>query len=185
MGYFLITAGIVIPFGFDEKNNTETLYGSLPLKRETVVRGRYLMAGILILAGNAALYFYSLLIQILSKNRALRMNLDLFVSTEGVVLFLSILILSTSLILPLLYRFGAVKGILSAGMILVVLAALLMTLVFPWLHFDFWKNPASVTRHLHHALRTPLVLAAGVILVAAAVFISLKMSVAFYERREL
>ncbi|MDH4272253.1 MAG: ABC-2 transporter permease, partial [Candidatus Aminicenantes bacterium] len=49
LGSLAVYAVLAVTLIFEDQSRTEVLYASLPLKRRTIVRGRYLLAGIIVL----------------------------------------------------------------------------------------------------------------------------------------
>lgn len=92
---------LFLVFGHDEKNNSYCYFSSFPKGRINIVRARYIFFLILNLV---FLVFIAILFLVNREN--IKLNEFYYISV-GV---LSVTIVISSIMLPLLYKFGAIKG---------------------------------------------------------------------------
>ncbi len=182
----------------EDRNKTEALYISLPVKRATVVRARYLLAGILILAGGAVIFSLLGPINAFLKTRNPRADIGILMTTEGGAGFLISLGFACILYLPLYFWLGFGRGSAIFSLVLLGLGLGLTgigQLAARWLGWrgllfttETLKDPGSgiiqVLGRTRESIGTALFI--GMIFAALVVlsFISLRLSERLYERRE-
>lgn len=110
MGAALVVGCLLIMAVIEDKNKTETLYGSLPLKRSTIVAGKYLLAGLLTIAGGIVIFGGIFLIARIVKAPNLRMDPRLMFSFDGAVGYGLVVIGIIALYLPFYLGFGLARG---------------------------------------------------------------------------
>lgn len=159
----------------DEKNKVDSLLGVLPLKRDDVVRAKFLLSDLFLAAG---LMMYCILG---GGNRLLFPDVDIFeipkFSTAAAA-FLSTSFLNLVTI-PVAYRFGTNRGrilvaLLGASVFGGVLAGGIITGMLTDLEFNAMAFPLTETGI------GLLMLAAGIVIQGIGFFISLKI----YRKKE-
>jgi hypothetical protein len=193
-----ILALLVISDVIDDKHKTAALYASLPLTRAVIVRGRYLLAGILALAGAAfvfGLIGLARLVQGIGAPDAIWPRLLSFEGLAGFVLVSSIL---AALYLPVSFTFGPGKAAIVFPAVLAAAAAAFfglerlitkaLQLAPPLFTPDLWRDPGGRIAGLFDAMGRmsggfmPLVCALAIS--AAVLAVSTAVSVRAYRRRE-
>ncbi len=199
IGALSIYAALSVSMIYEEQNRTEMLYASLPLDRRTVVRGRYLLSGLVLLGGAAVIFGSAALILSLVKNPAYDKALSPLLSFDGVAGFLFAAVLLLSVYLPLYYRFGLGKGnIAYLGVLFGLLLALAgleriasgpLRIIPPFLAADFLKDPGKGTIGLiatvRGALGLPLFFVVIVATLGLLAAVSLRISIRLYRGKEL
>lgn len=191
-------AWLVISDVIDDKHKTAALYASLPLTREVIVRGRYLLAGILTLAGAACafgLIGLARLFQGIGAPDAIWPRLLSLAGFGGFVLVSSIL---AALYLPVSFMFCPAKAAIVFPAVLAAAAAALfglerlitkaLNLAPPLFTPGLWRDPGGTIAGLFDAAGRmsdgliPLVCAMAI---SAAVLVgSTAISVRAYRLRE-
>ncbi|RAL26107.1 ABC-2 transporter permease [Thermoflavimicrobium daqui] len=164
----LLTVGSV---GIEEKNNSEKLVLSLPLKRSTIVLSKYMSVMIYFGGGMLlAVLFGSLLVKI-GIARVLK-----YVSFDDVILSLMITILYASLYLPIIFKLGYKQSRLYVFMMVMLPSmATLIISDYP----DLTKKLVWLSYVPHKMLMF------GVFLFLFMIYgISMFFSVRFYEKRD-
>jgi ABC-2 type transport system permease protein len=198
LGALAVYAALSVTLIFEDQGKTETLYASLPLERRTIVRGRYLLAGLIVLAGAAVIFGSAALTLALFKATAYEEALLPLLSFEGVVGYIFVAGLLLAVFLPLYYRFGLGRGnAVYLGVLFGLLLALAgldrfasrtLHIMAPLLTADFLKDPGRGTVGLLGLAKEgfgPL-LFVGVFLSLSVllVLISLQLSTRFYDNKE-
>jgi hypothetical protein len=198
LGTLLLLTNLNIPLFFEDKDKTEALYASLPLRRADIVRGRYLLAGF-ILAGSGLLIFGSAAaVRTLFRGQSYQNSLSPLVSLEGIASYLLGGGFFLAAFLPLYHRLGLGRGnmvffpglfVLLAGATgLERIASAKLGIIRPLLTPEFLKDPGrgiiAGFENIRSALGPLLFGCAAIALLAAMVFVSLRLSIRFYERRE-
>lgn len=161
----------------DEKNNTLRLLASLPIRREAVVKARYLSTGILILVLTFAVGIIS----------AFTGGDDTGVSDVLGLFMVFVYIILISICMPIGFKLGYIR------------AANISRLIFFGIFMLFGAIPAllgGVTGQQDHGMSTEfmvplatedLVLLAGIFAVVTLLLyiVSMKVAVVFYKRRNL
>jgi hypothetical protein len=191
-------AWLAISDVIDDKNKTAALYASLPLTRTVIVRGRYLLAGILTLAGAAfsfGLIGLARLIRGIGAPDAIWPRLLSLTGFAGFVLASSIL---AALYLPISFAFGPGKAAIVFPAVLAAAAAVLFgleRLITKALHLapplftpGLWRDPGGKIAALFDAagrLTGGLVPFVFALMISAALLAgSSAVAVRAYRRRE-
>ena len=176
---YFMNGFVLLPFSIGEPRQMDTLYITLNIDRRTVVRGRYVYS-LIMLACGIALSSAIVGIGILSENI---FDIDIHaVYSLLMIPALGLMLVITHIIeLPIVFKFTLVKsGIFtSIPYILLMIGAMLFT--------GRLMNEEFLERFSRFTENTPLVLgaAAGIVLVICVLFyISYRLSVAFYSRRD-
>jgi hypothetical protein len=190
--------GLVIVLFLENRNGTEILYLSLPLKRATIVGGRYVLAGLLTLAGGAAVFGLVIPLSAALHSRLADAGVRALLSIDGAAGYLLATVFLASLFLPFYHRSGFGRGMILFSM---AGAAILAVGFGGWKlagrAFDFAGrlNDSHIPQDagawilgrigsIRISLGTPLFLLAGLAAAGFAVAISLWFSLRFYRRRE-
>jgi hypothetical protein len=199
LGTLAVYGILAVTLIYEDQNRTEALYASLPLKRRTSVRGRYLLAGIFVIGGAAVVFGSAALTLALLKAPAYEKALTPLLSVEGIIGYLLTTVFLLTSFLPLYYRFGLGRGNLFyfSGLFALLLAVAGLErlasgplhLMSPLFTTDFLRDPArgllgllgSVGETLGPFLSFVFVLSLLSLLVSA----SLRLSTRFYDRKEL
>lgn len=189
LGAALVFGSLFVTFALDDQSRVEALYGSLPLKRATVVRGRYVLAGLLSGAGAAILFGSIPLLGALARARHEEPAMAYLLSIDGVVGFLLAVAPAILIFLPLCFRFGFGRGSIRFVIVMGVLGLLAAAAAGPLMPQGFARNPLREAIRALGIVRasvgTPLFVAAAVLATAGLTWISLALSLEAYERREL
>jgi hypothetical protein len=197
-GLLAVYGVLAINLIFEDQNRTEILYASLPLKRRTIVRGRYLLAGFIVLGGAAVIFGSAALTLALLKASAYDKALSPLLSREGIAGFLFAAVLFLAVFLPLYYRFGLGKAniILMGGLFLLVLAVAglerfasgTLGLIPPQFGGGFLRDPGrgmiNLVGSAMEVLRPPVFISLALGFSALLVWLSLRVSTGIYERKE-
>ncbi len=184
---------------YEDQGRTETLYASLPLKRRTIVRGRYLLSGLILLGGGAVIFGSAALILASLKAPAYGKALSPLLSAEGIAGYFLATVFLLSSFLPLYYRFGLGRGNLLyfSGLFAFLLAVAGLErlasgplhLISPLFTADFLGDPARGFLGLIGSARETLGPFLSFIfvlsLLSLLVLASIRLSTRFYCRKEL
>jgi hypothetical protein len=132
----IITAYMFINFAasFDEKNNSEIILNSLPLKRDDIVIAKYISIFIFAIIG----IIYSMLIGFIGKATGLPMYTVSISFLNIVIIFSSVCIVS-SIFFPMYFKFGYTKSIIFNTILFMVIFFL------PILAIDYsGSNPNNI-----------------------------------------
>lgn len=187
----LCVASGFIFLGVDSAYNAEMIYASLPIKRSKIVLSRY-TSSFMVTSGSFGLALLSCFSMVYIFN-ATDPAFQIILSFRGTVGMISILFISLSFIFPFIFKFGAGKGIAAAVIAQIILMVSVPLIKFVLkalqgiLDFDF----AFFNRLLHSALKWLVRLTAfqayvfilGI--VAFVIFVSIGLSVRFYNRMDL
>lgn len=198
LGALAVYAALSVTLIFEDQGRTETLYASLPLERRTIVRGRYLLAGLIVLGGAAVIFGSAALILAVIKAPAYEKALSPLLTVDGLAGFLLASVFLLAVFLPLYYRLGLGKGnIVFFGLLLAFfviatglerLASRTLHLMGPVFTAGFLQEPGRGMIGLVASLRTalgPFLFIASILAATAlCVLISLHFSNRFYDRRE-
>jgi hypothetical protein len=189
MGAGLVLGSLFVTFAIDDRSGVEALYGSLPLKRSTIVRGRYALAGLLAAAGGAIVFGSIPLLDALTKARHEPPATAFLLSAEGAVGFLFAVAPAVLIFLPMCFRFGFGRGTIRFVAAMGVLGLLAAAAAGPRLSGlssgDPVREAVRALGAVRASLGTPLFVAAAVLLTAGLSSVSLALSLRGYERREL
>ncbi len=194
-----VYATLSVTLIYEDQNRTETLYASLPLQRRTIVRGRYLLAGLIIIGGAAVVFGSAALTLALFKTPAYEKALSPLLSVDGIGGFLFTAVFILAVYLPLYYRFGLGRGnviylgvlfgllFVAAGLERIASGAL--RIIPPLFTAGFLKEPGRGMIDLVGSAREELgpflFCLFGLGLSALLAMLSLRVSIRFYERKEL
>jgi len=198
LGALLLLANLNLPLFFEDKNKTETLYASLPLARADIVRGRYLLAGLLLAGGGFVIFGSAAAVNTLFRSPAYQNCLSPILSVEGVVGYLLGGGFLCAAFLLLYHKLGLGRSslVFYPGL-LVLLAATAglervasgtLKIIPPMVTPAFLKDPGrgviAGIGSVRSALGMPLFSLSAVAFFTAMVIVSFRLSIRFYERRE-
>jgi len=193
-GAALITGCLGITVLIEDLFRTEAYFSSLPLRRSTIVQARYLLAGLLMLGGGIIVFAYGRLVNSMTWLRAVKLNLGVIMTLEGVMGYVLAMAILVGLYFPFYFRFGLVRGSLGfaiavAGLGFALSAVLALLNENPFKSDDFLKDPGiGIVRaigQVKDGLGPPLFIAVGLVLAAWFLWVSLRLSIRFYEKRDL
>ncbi len=190
-GFCLVLINLAAVFFFEDRNKTEILYLSFPVKRRDVVASRHLLGGLSLAGVGLAVFgvIGPLAGWIRPAGRSVSFPLH---SVEAAAVFAVFSAVFASLYLIFYHRFGFGKGTMAFVVVAVLLLSAVVAAVvtrFPD-DFDAAKNAEGVRTVFGclHALRaslgTPLFLLAAAAAVIVPFLVSLSLSQRFYARRE-
>ena len=194
MIFFVATGVTFIDWHYD----TDLFIASLPLGRSTVVRARYLTAGIAILFGCALCSCYGVVLDSLIDRD--RMTLSSLKTVEGIFVFAGASIFLVSLFFPLYFCWGCGKGWAAVGTSVIILVgglSLLTTgiVLDPPIEPTSARNAGLLTdmeltlmqgcHRLRQATGTAIFLIGGIVSVICVVLTSMGISIRFYLQRDL
>ena len=111
LGGVLVLGCLLITAAIEDKFKTETLVASLPLRRSTVVAGRYLLAGLLTLACGAVVFGALVpLSRLVRGEPRMLMNPALMLSVDAAAGYLLFVVLLVGVFLPFYFGLGLGKG---------------------------------------------------------------------------
>lgn len=198
-GAVVLTSGwMAVALILEDKYKTEAFYCSLPLRRSTIVLGRYVLAAFLAPAGGILVLLYAHLLNSLTLFGPTKIDLGPLLTVEGVTAFAVFMAIFVSLYFPFYFKSGLGRGTLAFAAAVFVLAAgfagmgrladVLFNLKSSLLTPEFLKDPGlgimRILAAVKNALSLPGFLAAAFILLAGAVLLSVRLSVRFYQKRE-
>lgn len=197
-GWAAVFTCLFITGALEDRNKTEAFYISLPVKRATVVRARYLLAGVLTIVGGAVIFSLLGPINAFLKTRNPTTDIGILMAVESGAGFLVAVTFACILYLPLYFGLGFGRGtavfsfaFLGLGLGLAGIGQLAARW-FGWrsllLTAEFLKDPGSrileAVGQVRELLGTPLFIGAIVMGLGVLVFISLRLSIRLFERRE-
>lgn len=199
-GVFLTMLLVAMLLFIDDLSRTDPLFAALPLRRQDIVTGRYLSAG-LVVAASLGLFLAALagLRALLGPRTA---HLGTLVTLRGALAFLIPALLLLALALPFYFWKGLGRAALSVlgtliGATIVLLSALRVGppeklgngTVKPGFVAELLERSTAVVRSFVQAGETalggPLFAVALVLATAAVIYFSWKLSVRLYGRRDL
>jgi hypothetical protein len=188
---------LFIVFFLEDRNKTEVLYLSLPVKRSAIVGARYFLAGLLTLVGGGAVFGLIVPLSAVVHSRLPQSDLRPLLSIEGAAGFLVISVFLLALYLPFYHRFGFGRGtflfsIVGGGILGGLVGLIRFRQAFesagPPADPTISKDPSAwilgIIESIRTSMGTPLFLLAVVGFVIGATTISLRLSLRFYDRRE-
>ena len=196
-GAILVVGWLGISAGLEEKNGTEVLSASLPLTRAAIVRGRYLLAGLMIPAATVFILGGIPLIRLLRPPRIPSTAVRLL-TLEGVAAFLVIAAAAAAYALPLYFRLGFGRAAAAFGISLPLIAVAAVGLgklaaAWGWIRAiptrSFLRDPALLVlgelARWKTAVGTLVFAVLGTALPAVILWISMRLSILAYRKRDL
>jgi ABC-2 family transporter protein len=194
----LITACVFVTLFLEDRYKTETFYASLPLRRSSIVLARYILTGLLSLAGLAFVFLYGYLLTSVVKLRWMTIDLGSLLSLDGITGFALFTAFLAALYFPFYFRHGLAKGSFIFAAVLLGLAIVLAgaeRLAANVLHLtetlftaEFLKDPGlGIVRAIgtvRDSAGLPLFVGAAFILLAGMLAVSIRLSIRFYQKRE-
>jgi hypothetical protein len=190
IGMGIILAMILVghPFMVGEKSDMDAFYATLSLKKETVVAGRYLFTLALNLCGvliSFGLVLLGLLVAGMANIVVTRVT-DTSVSVENIIWsfgpLVSLCIALQVIQLPLFFKFGYTKARLFIVVPFAIIEASLFVFAFVTMSGSL---PAGVLAILTTLMTSDILLALfSVVLLPLLVFVSYRLSLSFYRKRE-
>jgi ABC-2 family transporter protein len=198
LGAISVFGALSITLIWEDQNRTEALYAGLPLTRRRIVGGRYLLAGLLVLAGAVLIFCTAAPALTVLRAAAYQSALGPLISVDAAIgYFFSVGFLLAGF-LPFYYRFGLAKGNLaflsglaalglgSAG--IERLASRTLELIPPLLTQEFLKDPGRGVlgwiRSVRESFGLAILIALVLIMLGALVLISFRLSARTYEKRD-
>ena len=189
LGAGLVFGCVFVAFALDDRSGVESLYGSLPLKRATIVRARYVLAGLLGAAGAMIVFGTIPLLGVAAGSSHEEPAMAFLLSVEGVVGFLLAVAPAVLIFLPLCFRYGFGRGSLRFGIVMGALGLMATAAAGPIMSQDPGGSPlrsaVGALTSIRASLGTPLFIAAAFLATAGLTWMSLALSLRAYERREL
>ena len=189
---FFLTIGVTI---IDDYFQAHGLLCSLPMKRSTVVLGRYFSSFLVLFAGIAVCYLYALLLKMMIGSDY---DVAPVLILRGILPYGAVIVLFFSLFYPFYFRLGILKGFIVFSFSLLGVAAVgaiigrLMRIVGKperaLSESGIWKSPGMALLKgfdsLQTSLGTPLLYGFVLVCLAGIAWISVTLSVRFYKRRD-
>lgn len=178
VGLMIATLFIGYPFALSEKNNLDALYTTLSVKRKTVVQGRYIFTLLLNICAILFSYVLATAGLFIAKAAGFSSGVGGEGYFESTFLLSAIFVIVQSIQLPVFFKLGYTKAkVLSILPFAVLIAG--------YMAFMTMKNTsAGLAKFLGQlsdsGLFAPLIIAVVVVIV----FISYRLSMAFYKKRE-
>lgn len=160
---------ISYPFQVAEKNKLDTLYGTLPIKRNSIVFGRYLFAvGFLVVGLLIAFIGYIIITLVFGK------ALDFTVLSLMICLIITVALLVVSIQYPILFKYGFTKGRIWAYVPLFIIFGLVALLPIANSTFNWGLTLAGVFGFFitNAAITCVLIITIGVVALAASCYLS-------------
>jgi len=174
---YIITV-IFHSIGFIELKKGDILFCSLPVRRSTIVIGKYIYSYIIIVAGMVTFSFYALVLNSLLPDPAFVIeNVD-----KTGILFTSafVILLLISIAFPLIFRFGIIMG----GLISFVFV-ILFIVVIPLRNHNSAFSGIEAIKKIARSSATPdtyLLLSLGM---AGLIVVSVLFSLVFFSKKDL
>ena len=180
--------------GLEDRQNTESLWCSLPVTRREVVLARYLSTGLGLLLGLGLSWSIG---RVAARLMGAAADGDASVPT-GLLAYaalFALLALLAEVFLPCYFRFGAGKGLVvfsavAVGVLIVAplllhLALLLAGYGNPLMDPEVWRRGAEKLRAEEGARLAQRVVGGMAVLACGAVLLSAGLSIRFFEKRDL
>lgn len=183
--HVLFSLGLVIGMlAVEEMNGTDRLFCSLPLKRATIVAARYLSSFLIGLFVLALFLLYGSFLDSTMNGAAL--DFGPVKARSAAVSYLIFLTLAFSLYFPFYFRFGTAKGAFYfSAFIFCVVGPLVIPL---GCDRDFWRAPGMalipLIEHAFQSMSITLLLTLLLLFLTGIVFVSMSLSISFYQKRE-
>lgn len=188
-----------VPMAIDDRYRTDPLFSGLPGRRASLVVGRYVFWGFVVLVGLALfLAAAAVLILVLKSKTA---HLAPLLSAKGALAFIGSSILAGLAFLPSYFRFGFWKGLgvfAIGGLGLAVIISFLSPFLVPASgggpgRAAIASGPLAariaafrwIVGQADHILRNPLLVILTAVGIVILVLASFRLSVAFYDNRDL
>lgn len=170
----------VNPFAVEEKGALNNLYLTLPVKRETIVAGRYVLSFIMLLCGIILGIAITPIAHQISTSKW-------FIGFNGYVVIISLSYLLYALfnffMFPILFRLGYQKGKFWGFYLPTIFFALLFSM-----YYVITSQPGNETMTLDfivYASENLLLISGGIIALATVIlFLSYKISIKLYSKRD-
>jgi hypothetical protein len=172
-----LTGGLLV---VEWKQDADRFVGSLPVSRKDVVRARYLWALGVAMAGTVVYPVYGGVLLGFGTERLLQRwpTPPAWESPEGLLAFFVTVWLVSVAYLPFYFRSGLGKG---TGLFL----ASLVPVIVGGAALVRWLSPSSTLTAAAEVMGTPLTVVGALALAAALGWLSLRLAVRFYDRRDL
>lgn len=183
----------------EDRYRAEPMFAALPGTRRSLVLGRYLSWGLATAAGLAFCLAFTAVIRAALGAQAAR--LAPLISVKGAAAFLAAVLLAGLAFFPFHFRLGYWRGVwtfMAAGFVLSVISLnVIARLVpggagkpdsaapLPGILLWTGRGLRALPRVFDLYLGRPAVLAAGAVVLAFLVYLSYRLSVHFYEKRDL
>ncbi len=198
-GACLTFVAALVAAGIEDRYRAEPLFAALPGTRRSLVLGRYLAWGLATAAGLAFfLAFTAVLRAALGPQAA---HLGTFVSVKGAAAFLAGALFAGLVFLPFHFRLGYWRGVwafMAAGFVLSAIALNVIARLVPGVTDGtgpatplpgilLWTSRGlrALPRIFDSYLGRPEVLAAAAAVLVFLVYLSYRLSILFYEKRDL
>ena len=181
IGLMLATMNIGYPFALGEKNNMDALYTTIGADKKTVVMGRYIFS---LLLNVGAVLFMAVFWYITSAiMNSLGDFEGILADTVGATLALSaVFVFVQSIQIPMFFKFGYARARFFTVFPLLMFSALVTSFI---MNAQGNGLPDSVNLLVQDIMNNAWAIGAILITVlAVVVFISYKLSLAFYMKRE-
>jgi hypothetical protein len=188
-----------VPMAIDDRYRTEPLFAGLPGRRASLAAGRYLSWGFFVLVGLVLFLAAAAVLLLTLKSKSA--HLAPLLSARGALAFLGISILAGLAFLPSYFRFGFWKGLgvfAVGGSGLAVVFSFLATFLVPSSGGEpgrvaMASGPLAATietfrwiaGRADHVLQNPLFLVLTAAVLVILVLASFRLSLAFYDKRDL
>ncbi len=175
----------------DTSFKTEMTYASLPLRRSTIVLARYVSSIIITLTGFCLVILSCLmLVYLFGQNDPV---FQIFLSSRGITSMISLILIIVTIMLPFMFKFGPGKGVIAA-----LIVQIGIVLFFPLSEFvinalkDIWNFDIAIFYKILKEILSRIAALPeiyGYLFVFSIVvtfnFISIVLSIRFYNRRDL
>ncbi len=197
-GIGLVLVCVFITLLLEDRYKTEVFYASLPLKRSTIAPARYVLVGFLALVCAAWTFVYGYFLNSVVKLRFIQIDLQSLFSVEEIAGYLFFTAFLAALFFPFYFRHGLGRGSFIFAVVCLVLgsifiglerlAANVFSLTRPLLTSEFLKDPGlgilAAMAGVKARLGVPLFIEGLLVLMAGMLFVSIRLSIRFYEKRE-
>jgi ABC-type transport system involved in multi-copper enzyme maturation permease subunit len=198
MGIIYIVLLVISPITLEDKLNTWSLTASLPTNRSRIVIARYIYASIIILAMVAVLFLYGFLLDSLMTSRYINFSENFSYGQFISVFFIAVIL--SAIFVPFTYKFGQMGIVYGLGV-----SVLLSTVIFLILGLGLRDNiimkaissfigsleEGGITNLFSNFsgvfgsnFSTTLTTLLMLVIMTVAMFISFRVSVFIYSRKE-
>ena len=181
IGLMLATLNIGYPFALGEKSGMDALYATLGADRKTVVRGRYIFSFLLNICAIVFVTVFSLIaLTIMSFFGG--SELILRESLGATMAIASLFLIVQSMQITMFFKFGYAKAKFFSILPFFIISAFVAFFVMSSRGSGM---PEAVNAIVRIFMSNALAIVAAIIaLLAAVIFASYKLSLAFYKKRE-